>query len=85
MTYIREWRNEEWEHGETARDQFTLQKMARKIMENAEKVENEVTIGSSRPGLSRVITCTSSLLPNTEYIIHISGFTIEDIIETIRG
>lgn len=83
MKTIREWRNEEWETGSKARDQHELQRMARKIIANAEKVENAPTPGHSEVNISRVLTCTSSLLPNTEYIIHMSGFTVEDIIEII--
>lgn len=84
MTTIREWRNEEWENGRQARHQQELQMMARKIISNAEKVENMPTPGHSEENLSRVLICTSSLLPNTTYIIHVSGFTVEDIIEKIN-
>ena len=84
MTTIREWRNDEWETGSQARSQHDMQMMARKIISNAEKVENMPTPGHSEENLSRVLICTSSLLPNTKYIIHVSGFTVEDIIETIN-
>lgn len=82
---IREWRNEEWETGEKARDQFELQRMAKKIITNADSVENKPTPGHSREDLSRVLICKSSLLPDTEYIIHMNGFTVEDITEIIRS
>ncbi|MDE7406442.1 MAG: hypothetical protein K2M89_06190 [Clostridiales bacterium] len=83
MKRIREWRSDEWETGDKARSQRELQRMARKIITNAEKVENEPTPGHSEVNLGRVLICTSSLLPNTEYIIHMNGFTVEDIIEII--
>ena len=82
---VREWRNEEWETGNKARSQFDLQYMAKKIISNAEKVENTPTPGHSRDDLSRCLVCTSSLLPNTEYIIHMNGFTVEDITEIVRS
>ena len=84
MQTIREWRNEEWESDpKKARTQAELQFMARKIMKTAEMVTNDPTPGKSRPELSRYLTCRSTLIPNLEYIIHIEGFTVEDIIETI--
>lgn len=82
---VREWRNEEWETGNKARSQGELQRMAKQIISNAETVENKPTPGSSRDELSRCIVCTSSLLPNMEYIIHMSGFTVEDIVEIARS
>ncbi len=85
MLIVREWRNEEWEKDTTkARTQEELQFMARKIISTAEIVENEPTPGSTRPDLSRVLICKSSLLPNVRYIIHTQGFTVEDIIEEIK-
>ena len=80
---IREWRNEEWEHSEKARSQFDLQRMAKEILNKAEHIENTPTPGQSRPDLSRCYVCTSSLLPNTKYVIHIDGFTVQDITEII--
>ena len=87
MQTIREWRNEEWESNPVkAREQSELQYMARKIIKNAESVTNEPTPGysDSRPDLSRLLTCKSSLLPNVKYLIHLHGFTVEDIIEIIE-
>lgn len=90
MTTIREWRNEEWERGDTARTQEDLQRMAKKIISNAETIENEAAVCGKQDGqtfenLGRVLTCASSLMPNTKYIIHISGFTVEDIIEAVKS
>lgn len=84
MTTVREWRNEAWCHGKEARDQRELSFMFRKIMEGADSITNEPTPGCSRDELSRVIRCKSSMIPNTEYIIHVNGFTVEDITELVR-
>ena len=84
MTTIREWRNEEWETGEKARSQGELQYMFRKIISSADVVENEPTTGHDNCNISRVLTCTNRLLPGTKYIIHITGFTVEDIVEIIN-
>lgn len=81
---IREWRNEEWEHSDKARDQHELRRMMKKIMDGADDIENKPTPGSSRNDLGRVIICKSSLLPGFEYIIHVNGFTVEDITEIHR-
>lgn len=81
---IREWRNEEWECGDKARDQHELRYMMKKIMDGADEIENEPTPGSSKEDLSRVIICRSSLMPEFEYIIHVTGFTVEDITEIRR-
>ena len=80
---IREWRNEEWCHTEQGRDQAELVRMMKDIMRNADEVENEPTPGHSREDLSRCIVCVSSLIPNTKYVIHVSGFTVEDITEIV--
>lgn len=90
MTTIREWRNEEWERGGTARAQEDLQRMAKKIIANAEIVENIAAVCGNQDGqpfenLGRVLTCTSSLMPDTKYIIHVYGFTVENIIETVKS
>lgn len=84
MTIVREWRNEEWCNDEHARTQWELQQMAKDIMSNAENVDGNPTAGHSREDISRVYKCTSSLLPNVEYIIHMSGFKVEDIIELVK-
>lgn len=82
MATIREWRNEEWETGSKARDQHELQFMAKKILAGADIITNKPTPGHSRDDLSRVIEARSSWLPNVRYIIHMNGFTVEDINET---
>lgn len=84
MATIREWRNEEWETGEKARSQYELTYMMKKILANADIIENTPTPGSSREQLGRVIVCKASWMPNTEYIIHVNGFTVEDITEIYR-
>lgn len=84
MSYIREWRNEEWDTTDKARTQEELQYMARKIINNASEIEDKPTPGCSRDNLSRCLVCKSDLRPNTEYIIHIEGFEVEDIVEIIR-
>ncbi|MBR4472537.1 MAG: hypothetical protein IKS55_02760 [Oscillospiraceae bacterium] len=81
MTTIREWRNEAWETGDKARDQHNLRYMMKKIMDGADEIENTPTPGHSKEDISRVIICRSSLLPEFEYIIHVNGFTVEDITE----
>lgn len=81
MTVIREWRNNEWEKGEKGRDQYELQYMFKKIMANADEIENEPTPGSNYDNLSRCIICKSSIIQNIKYVIHINGFTVEDITE----
>lgn len=81
---IREWRNEEWENGDKARDQHELVRMMRKIIDGADDIKNEPTPGHSRDDLSRVIVCKSSMIPGIEYIIHVNGFTVEDITEIYR-
>lgn len=81
MTIVREWRNNAWETGEKGRDQCELQMMAKKILQAAESVTNEPTPGHSNENLSRVYIATSSLVPDLEYIIHMYGFTVEDITE----
>lgn len=82
---IREWRNNEWEHGDKGRDQYELQRMARNILENAEQITNDPTPGHSRENLSRVYTAQSKLVPNLTYIIHMDGFTVQDITEIYRS
>lgn len=81
---IREWRDESWETGSKARSQAELQRMAKEIMANAESIKSSETPGYSRPSLSRVYVCKSTLVPNLEYIIHIDGFTVSDITEIER-
>lgn len=81
---IREWRSEEWEYGDKARTHKELQCMFKSIIEYADIIENKPTPGSSRPSLSRCLVCTNSLLPGTKYIIHIEGFTVEDIVEIVE-
>lgn len=83
MATIREWRNEEWETGTKARDQHDLQYMAKKILAGADKITNMPTPGHSRDDLSRVIEARCSWMPNVRYIIHMNGFTVEDINETV--
>lgn len=85
MTTVREWRSEEWERSSKARSQEELNRMTRRIMQGADEVENKPTPGSSRDELSRCIRCKSSLIPGTEYIIHVEGFTVQDITEIIRN
>lgn len=82
MTF-REWRNNEWEKGPKGRDQWDLKYMLRKILDGADLIENNPTPGASDTELSRCIVATSKLLPNTKFIIHVSGFTIEDISEMV--
>lgn len=84
MATVREWRNEEWDTTDKARTQEELQYMARKIINNASEIEDKPTSGHSRDNLSRCLVCKSDLRPNTEYIIHIEGFEVEDIVEIIR-
>lgn len=84
MATIREWRNEEWETGNKARDQFELIYMFKRIMANADDVKNDETPGHDRADISRVITAKCTFMPNFEYIIHTAGFTIEDIVEIYR-
>lgn len=80
---IREWRNEEWCFDAKARDQHDLQYMAKKILTGADQIENTPTPGHSRDDLSRCIVARCSWMPNTRYIIHMNGFTVEDINETV--
>lgn len=80
---VREWRSEEWEIGSKARDQHELQYMARKILAGADLIENTPTPGHSRDDLSRCIVVRCSWMPNIRYIIHMNGFTVEDIHETV--
>lgn len=82
---IREWRNEAWETGEKARSQEELQAMARDIIANATEIENKPTPGSYKDSLSRVLVCKSDMIPGTEYVIHVSGFTVSDIAEIVRS
>ena len=84
MATIREWRNDEWERGNKATTQETLQYNAKRILKGADSIENQVTPGGGEQNFSRCLVCHSSLVPNVEYIIHMSGFTVEDIIEIIR-
>lgn len=81
MTVVREWRNNEWEKGSKGREQRELQYMFKKIMANADEIENKPTSGSSKDELSRCIICKSSIIQNIKYIIHVNGFTVEDITE----
>lgn len=81
MTVIREWRNNEWEKSSKGREQSELQFMFKKIMENADDIENKPTPGSNYDDLSRCIICKSSIIQNIKYVIHVNGFTVEDITE----
>lgn len=81
MTIVREWRNNEWDKGENGRDQYELKYMFKKIMQNADEIENEPTPGHSKEDLSRCIICKSSIITNIKYVIHVNGFTVEDISE----
>ena len=83
-TTIRRWYNAEWDKSNNAREQYELQFMFKKIISNADIIENKPTPGSSRDDLSRCIRCKSILLPGTEYIIHVNGFTVEDITELVK-
>ena len=85
MTTVRRWTNEAWDKSNEARSQFDLVYMFKKIMANADDVTNEPTPGHSREDLSRVIIAKSSMLPNIDYIIHMNGFTVEDITEIIKS
>ena len=80
---VREWQNEEWCFNKKARNQHDLQYMAKKILSGADQVENTPTPGHSRDELSRCIVARCSWMPNVRYIIHMNGFTVEDINETI--
>lgn len=84
MATIREWRNEEWDSTDKRRNQYELAYMYKRIMANADKVENKPTPGHCRADISRVIIAKCSFMPNFEYIIHTAGFTIEDIVEIYR-
>ena len=81
MTIVREWRNNEWEKGSKGREQSELQYMFKKIMANADDIENNPTPGHSEDDLSRCIICKSSIIQNIKYVIHVYGFTVEDITE----
>lgn len=80
---IREWRNEDWCKDDRARDQHDMQYMMKKILAGADLIENTPTPGHSRDDLSRCIVARCSWMPNTRYIIHMNGFTVEDINETV--
>ena len=80
---IREWQNEEWCLNAKARDQHDLQYMAKKILSGADLIENTPTPGYSLDNLSRCIVARCSWMPNVRYIIHMNGFTVEDINETV--
>lgn len=84
MATIREWRNSEWAADDKGRDQSELRFMLRKILAGADDIEDKPTPGHSREDLSRVIIARSSALPALEYVIHVSGFTVEDITEIHR-
>jgi len=81
MKEIREWRNNEWEHGPKGVSQNELQRMARKIILNADDFKSEWTPGMNEFG--RVYTVKSKLCPDVKFIIHMEGTTIEDIIEIV--
>lgn len=85
MAIIRRWCSEEWDKSNEARDQAELVRMFKKIMQNADEVTNEPTPGNSNQDLSRVIVAKSSILPNVDYVIHMNGFTVEDITELVRS
>ena len=80
MTKVREWRNKEWATSDKAADQETLVRMYRKIMGNADTVN----ITESGSDCSRCIVALCSWQPNMEYVIHITGFEVEDITEIYR-
>ena len=79
---IREWSNVEWSNHAT--EQSELQRMAKAILANADEVENKPTPGHSNQVLSRVITARSSMIASTRYIIHLEGFTVENITEIVE-
>lgn len=83
MTTIRRWENNEWSRTDNARTQDELQRMAKHILKYADNIENKETPGSSRQELSRVYTCTSTLIPNVKYIMHLAGFEVQDITEIV--
>ena len=83
MATIREWSNVEFSIHYT--DQDEMQRMAREILAHADKVENKPTPGCSDQKLSRVITAESSIFTNTTYIMHVDGFTVNNITEIVRA
>lgn len=84
MTTIRRWENEEWSRTDNARTQEELTAMAKDILKYANSIDSKPTPGSSRPDLSRVYTCTSTLVANVKYIMHIDGFKVQDITEIVN-
>lgn len=80
---IREWSNVDFSLHHT--DQEELQRMTKKILENADKIENKPTPGHSTQSLSRVIIATSTVLSDTQYIIHVNGFEVSNITEIVQS
>lgn len=83
MSTIRRWENEEWSHTDYARTQEELTMMAKDILKYANNIDSKPTPGSSRPDISRVYTCTSTLVANVKYVLHIDGFKVQDITEIV--
>ena len=80
MATITRWENKEWSNMHPT-TQEVLIRIYKQIMRNADMVKKEVTPGycAASSVLSRCITASCSWLPETEYIIHVDGTTIEDI------
>lgn len=83
MTAIREWSSVEFSRHYTEQDE--MQRMARNILEYADKVDNKPTPGYSYQSLSRVITAESSIIASTKYIIHVNGFRVMNITEIVES
>ena len=80
MATITRWENKDWSNHHPT-DQDELIRIFKQIMRNADIVEKEVTpgYGNQSSVLSRCISASCSWMPETEYIIHVDGTTIEDI------
>ena len=83
MTSIREWSSVEFSRHYT--EQSEMQRMAKAILENADKIENKPTPGCSEKNLSRVIVAESSIITSTKYYIHLDGFKVTNITETVQA
>lgn len=81
MATIREWRSNDWDKSNKGRDQWELKRMAKEILTDADDIEDTPTPGHSKDELSRVMVAKSSIFPNRKYIIHVNGFTVNDITE----
>ena len=80
---IREWSSVEFSIHYTEQDE--MQRMTKSILEHADKVDNKPTPGCSNQNISRVITAESSIITDTKYIIHVEGFTVNNITEIVTA